>query len=97
MPSSRRYFRYSLVSVSASIVTLLAVAYLGLIAIVMSYAASTIEYSQSVRNDEASVAEMESKYFSSIADVTTTNYTAAGYVKPVTLIFVPTKNTTALR
>lgn len=89
--------RYAPVSMSLTLVVALAVAYIGLIAVVMSYAALTVEFSQSVRNDEAAVAALESRYLASVANITTGDYTAAGYVKPVAKIFVAAQSVTALR
>jgi hypothetical protein len=73
------------------------VTYIGLIAVVMSYAALTIEFSQSVRNDESVVATLEGNYLSSVAHITSTDYGMAGYALPVDKIFVPAKSVTALR
>jgi len=78
-------------------VAALTVVYIGLIAIVMTYAALTVEFSQSVKNDEATVAILESQYLSGIASIQDLDYGAAGYVKPVTRFFVPAMRTTALR
>lgn len=78
-------------------VAVLAVAYMGLIATVMTYAALTVEFSQSVRNSETAVAVLEKQYLSATAHITKTDYAAAGYAAPRAKIFVPTKSTTALR
>ena len=78
-------------------VGVLAVTYIGLIAVVMSYAALTIEFSQSVKNDEAAVAVLEGQYLSSVAQITNTNYLAEGYTAPVAQLFVPGESVTALR
>lgn len=78
-------------------VGILLVAYVGLIAIVMSYAALTVESSQSVRNDEAAVATLESAYLAGVAHITNIDYTALGYAKPLTEIFVRAQSATALR
>ena len=78
-------------------VAVLAVSYIGLIAVVMSYAALTVEFSQSVRNDEAEVALLEQQYLSAVAGVAGTDYATAGYVKPLAELFVPTASVTALR
>lgn len=78
-------------------IAVLVVAYISLIAVVMSYAALTIEFSQSVRNDESVVATLEGEYLSSVAQITSTDYSAAGYALPVAKIFVPAKSVTALR
>ena len=74
-----------------------AIAYIVLIAVVMSYAALTISFSQSVKNDEATVAVLESKYLTDVASLTNTNYVAAGYALPVAQMYVPAKEMTALR
>lgn len=85
------------VSLAIGTVAFLSVAYIGLIAVVMSYAALTVESSQSVRNDEASVAELEGQYLAAVAEITTMDYAAAGYVVPLSKTFVRAKSTTALR
>jgi len=86
-----------MVSLCASAVAVLLVAYIGVIAVVMSYAASTVEFSQSVRNDEAAVAALESAYLADIARVTNTDYAAAGYAKPLATTFIRAQSSTALR
>ena len=75
----------------------LALVYVGLIAVVMSYAVLTIEYAQSVKNDEAAVAQLESQYLSSVALVEGVDYRAAGHAKPAMKTFVPAASVTALR
>ncbi len=79
------------------IVAILLVAYIGLIATVVSYAALTIEFSQSVRNDEAEVAALESMYLNNVERIATTDYIADGYIRPSVTKFVPAKSATALR
>lgn len=88
---------YAPTTLAAGLVGLLVVAYLALIAVVMSYAALTVEFSQSVRNDEATVAALESRYLARIAEITSIDYTAAGYEKPVAQIFVASESGTARR
>lgn len=78
-------------------VAVLAVVYIGLIAVVMSYAALTIEFSQSVRNDEAEVAALEGRYLDAVARVMATDYAAADYAVPVAKTFVRAASVTALR
>jgi hypothetical protein len=90
-------FQYSLTALCSGILAVLAVSYIGLIAVIMSYAATTIEFSQSVRNDESVVATLEGHYLSVVSEITNTDYAADGYVVPVAKIFVPAKSTTALR
>ncbi len=91
------YFPYSPLKICVSIVMVLAVSYIGLIAVVMSYAAHTVEFSQSVRNEETNVAMLEGEYLSTMARITKTDYVAAGYVEPGVKVFVPAKSVTALR
>lgn len=88
---------FPLTAVCSGILAILAVAYIGLIAIVMSYAALTIEFSQSVRNDESAVATLEGQYLSVVLEITRFDYAAAGYTLPAAKIFVPMKSVTALR
>ena len=88
---------YSITTVCSGAVAILAVAYLGLIAVVMSYAALTIEFSQSVRDDESAIAKLEGQYLASVARVTAVDYAAVGYVLPAAKTFVPAKSATALR
>lgn len=94
---SRFHISFSLTTFCSCAVAVLVVAYIGLIAVVMSYAALTIGFSQSVKNDEAVVATLEQQYLSTVAQITNTDYAAAGYALPVAEIFVPAKNATALR
>ena len=89
--------RSPLLSLASGAVGILLVAYIGLIAVVMSYAALTVEFSQSVKNDEATVAVLVAEYLASVASITNTNYLAEGYATPATQIFVPARSVTALR
>ncbi len=84
-------------SLCSGTVAVLAIVYIGLIAVVMSYVALTVEFSQSVKNDEASVAVLEGKYLSNIARIENLDYRAEGYVAPLATIFVPATSMTALR
>jgi hypothetical protein len=97
MRNFRSYIPFSMTALCSGTVAVLAVAYVGLIAVVMSYAALTIEFSQSVRNDESAVAMLEGQYLSEVASITSTDYAAAGYVLPIAKIFVSKKSVTALR
>lgn len=90
-------FPFSLLSLCSGTVAVLAVSYIGLIAVVMSYAALTVEFSQSVRNDETTVAVLEQQYISTMTRITGTNYSAMGYMKPLVEVFVQAKNVAALR
>ncbi len=97
MHNFHSHISFSLTALCSGAVAVLAVAYIGLIAVVMSYAALTIEFSQSVKNDESVVATLERQYLSTVANITNTDYVAAGYALPVAKIFVPAKSVTALR
>ncbi len=67
----------------------LVVLYLGLIATAMAYAALEVEFSDSIKNDEASVAVLESNYLNKIATITTTDTASLGYTTPVAVVYVP--------
>ncbi|MFA6415013.1 MAG: hypothetical protein WC217_03555 [Candidatus Paceibacterota bacterium] len=97
MRNPRLHLPFSVVSLASGAVAVLVVAYIGLIAVVMSYAALTVEFSQSVRNDEAVVASLESAYLAGVARITSTDYAAAGYAKPLAEVFVRAESVTALR
>jgi hypothetical protein len=73
------------------------VAYIGLIAVVMSYAALTVEFTQSVRSGSGSVAELEKQYLAEVARITAIEYASEGYAKPAVKVFVRAKSGTALR
>ncbi len=76
---------------------ILGVTYIGLIAVVMSYATLKVEFSQSMHDDEAMVADLEAEYLSGIARVSVTDYAVLGYTKPVSKTFVTTKKVVTLR
>ncbi len=88
---------FSPVSLAAGLVGLLAICYLALIATVMSYAALTVEFGQSVKTDEAQVATLESAYLDAVEAVNGTDYAALGYKKPAAIAYVPAAAATALR
>ena len=91
------HFSFSPTSCLATLAGGLLVTYFALVAVVMSYAALTVEFSQQERNDEAAVATLESQYLAQIASVTTADYTALGYAKPSAELFVSGAPATALR
>ncbi|MFZ2167567.1 MAG: hypothetical protein WAV50_01710 [Minisyncoccia bacterium] len=97
MHNTRAPFPFSVVSLCTGIVAVLAVSYIGLIAVVMSYATITVEFSQSMKNDEAAVALLESEYLSSVAHIETLDYRALGYTAPLAKRFVPSASMTAMR
>ncbi len=87
----------SFVSLCWGTVGTLTVLYIALIAIVMTYAALTVQFSQSVKNDEAAVAVLESGYLSKVSDIENSDYHALGYAVPTQKLFVPATSMTALR
>ncbi|MDP2665871.1 MAG: hypothetical protein Q8P23_04580 [bacterium] len=97
MHNLRPRIPFSALSLCYGILGVLLVAYIGLIAVVMSYAALTMEFSQSVKNDEAVVALLEGQYLAGVARMASTNYIAEGYEKPIAKIFVRAESATALR
>ncbi|MDO8566594.1 MAG: hypothetical protein Q7R58_00380 [bacterium] len=88
---------FSAVSFCIGTVAVLSVVYIGLIATVMSYAALTVEFSQSVKNNESTVAVLEGRYLKAVERIATTDYLAEGYALPVAKTFVRAQSTTALR
>lgn len=97
MYNLRAHIPFSTLSLCYGTVGVLIVAYIGLIAVVMSYAALTVEFSQSVKNDEAAVAVLEGQYLAGVVHLTNTDYAALGYAKPVAKAFVRAESVTALR
>ncbi len=97
MHNLRPHLPFSIVSLGVGLVAVLAVVYVGLIAVVMSYAALTVEFSQSVKDDEAAVAVLESQYLEGVARLQSTDYHALGYALPRAKLFVPAASMTALR
>jgi hypothetical protein len=86
-----------MLSLSVTLVGVLAVVYLALIAVVMNYAALTVEFSQSVKNDEAALSVLESQYLARVASIQGIDYRALGYAAPTAKLFVPATSVTALR
>lgn len=98
MPNARAlHLPYTPASLAFGLVGMLVVVYLGLIAVVISYAALTVEFSQSLRNDEAVVAELEARYLARVAEINTIDYRTQGYSKPLAQHFVTADRGTALR
>lgn len=85
------------VSVSFTFVAALLVAYVGLIAVIMGYAATTVDFAQSVTNDKAVIAQLDGQYFAAVSAITGTSYAAAGYREPALVTYVPQASETALR
>lgn len=89
--------KFSALSFSIGAVGALATVYVGLIAVVMTYAAFTVNFSQSVKDDEASIATLETRYLAAVAEIEHTDYRALGYAVPAITHFVHTESATALR
>lgn len=90
-------FSFSPLSLAAGLVAVLVTAYIGLIAVIMSYAALTVEFSESLRREEAAVAALEGSYLDAVSRITTADYHALGYAMPAQQSFVPEVSGTALR
>lgn len=88
MRNLRFHLPFSALSLCLGIVAVLAVAYIGLIAVAMGYATSTVAFSQSVKDGEAEVAELESAYLAEVARIADIDYVAEGYAKPLAKMFV---------
>lgn len=84
----RLRFPFSALSFCAGAVAVLFVAYIGLVAVAMGYAASAVAFSQSVKDGEAEVAKLESAYLADVARIAEVDYAAEGYVKPLSTTFV---------
>lgn len=97
MPNLRSGIPFSFLSLCYGAAGTLLVVYIGLIAVIMSYATLTIEFSQSVRDNEAAIAALEGRYLADIARITGANYAAEGYAKPAVKAFVRAESVTALR
>ncbi len=90
-------FPFRVVPSCYALIGVLVLSYIIAIAVVMSYATLTIEFTQSVRNDTSAVASLEKQYLSEVAALSTLDYTREGYAKPETKLFVRAKSGTALR
>lgn len=97
MPNTHFRLPFSFVALCSGTVAALGVTYIALIAVVMGYAALTVSFAQSVKNDQAAVAILESRYLASIADIEKADYHTLGYAAPSAKRFVPGQSVTALR
>lgn len=95
MRNLRFHLPFSTLALCSGAVAVLAVAYIGLIAVAMGYAASTVAFSQAVKDGEAEVAQLESAYLAEVARIAETDYAAEGYAKPLATIFVRARNAAA--
>lgn len=97
MRSNAIHFPVSFLTLCVGTAVISAVVYVALIAVVMSYATLTVSFAQSVKNDQSKIAQLESQYLASIAQIEGLDYIKAGYAIPKVRIFVPTASMTALR
>jgi hypothetical protein len=95
MPSRIFIGKFPAVTLLVGLNALFVLLYVGIMAIVMSYATMQIEFAQSVRTDEASVAMLESSYLTAVDQVTQVNYLGQGYGKPTAELFVTSAAQTA--
>lgn len=93
--AARFHLPFSALAFCSGAIVVLAVAYIGLIAVAMSYAAATVAFSQSVKDGEAEVAKLESVYLAEVARITETDYVAEGYAKPLSTTFVRARSAAA--
>lgn len=96
---NRTTIRWSMspVKALACVAVALALSYVALIALVMNYAALTVGFAQSIRNDETAIAKLEQRYFATLDSISRTDYRAHGYAKPASQTFVTSASVTALR
>ena len=97
MRNFRLSLPFSFLTLCSGTVAALGVVYIALIAVVMGYAAMTVSFAQSVKNDQAAVATLESRYLASVASIESVDYRALGYATPDARLFVPGQSVTALR
>jgi len=97
MRSNVLHLPFSFLTLCVGTAVISAVIYVALIAVVMSYATLTVSFAQSVKNDQSKIAQLESQYLGSIAQIEGLDYQKAGYATPKVRIFVPTVRMTALR
>lgn len=89
--------RFSPLKLASSAVGALLVVYIGLIAVVMSYASLTIEYAESMKQVKSQVATLETSYLASVSRLTSADYHALGYAAPLSTTYVTGGGGTALR
>jgi uncharacterized membrane protein len=87
-PAQALVSRFSPVQWLSGVVVLLIVAYIGLIAFVMSYAAIETELAQSVRDSSAQVSVLEIAYLGKTASLAALDPAQLGYNAPVAKSFV---------
>lgn len=97
MSSLRHRLPFSPRSLAWSLVGALSVVYMGLIALIMSSAVLTIEFSHSIKNSESAIAALEARYLASVAEIAGADYRSVGYAIPSAAHFVEAENVAALR
>jgi hypothetical protein len=92
----KRLSAWSLLSALAAGNVVLALSYLGLVAFSMSYAALEVEFSQSVKDDQAAVAALDARYLAALRAITASDYSTLGYAPPAAEFYVPAAPATAI-
>ncbi|HQU07950.1 MAG: hypothetical protein B7X04_00805 [Parcubacteria group bacterium 21-54-25] len=71
-----------------AIASMMVIAYIGLLAIAMTYGALQMQAAQSVRDTNAVVGTLETSYLAAITAINQTNPTTLGFTKPVAIAYV---------
>ncbi len=90
-------YLYSPAAIGVFVIGMLVLIYISLLAVVMNYAALTVEFSQSVRNEESMIAKLEWQYLAAVSGISKTDYINNGYALPLKTFVRIEKSTTALR
>lgn len=77
-----------LISILGGSCALLAVVYLGLVAVTVSFATWQTDLAHEIRTTEVEIAELETSYFSSISAINRMNPGDAGLVSPASVAYV---------
>ncbi len=72
----------------AAVAAALVIAYIGLLAIVMTYGALQMQSAQALRDTSATVGVLETKYLADITEINNTNPEVSGFTKPLTIAYV---------
>ncbi len=79
------------------VASILLLVYIALISIVMTYATLTVEFAESVRDDQSAVASLEASYLEEVRALSSVDYRSLGFVEPKAKVFVKSAPVTALR
>ncbi len=76
-----------LIPTLSAIAGLFLVAYIGLLAVVMTYGVIEMQSAQAVRDTRAAVGTLETKYLAEITTINNLNPETLGYVKPAAVAY----------